>query len=311
MASASKAPEARLEALLRRLGGLKSVEEATLEAVRLRFRSVLAQRCGELQGPALRQLERRVWKFCFHGKARKSGKWLRDASRYYESLSALPAEVRLMRLGDLARYGRRIGSVEVSTAASLYRRAILARPDEGSGYNALGVLFAAEGLAVSAAYSYARAASSPSPFSAAKTNLEGLEKARDAVAELGVSVARDAPDLRALDALLRRAKLSRRVLWELAVVAIFRNQCADALRAVLRQAVPYRPAALPALVVLSDWLGEKKRGPVEALPERRLLRTFGPLAVLYASLEPLADDGGFCCTGATLDSRRRRELGLL
>ena len=310
---------------MRRIHGRsKSKEEDSLvEPVRLRLRGVFASRCcpevtsGAMSSSVFQQIEARMWKWCFHGRCRKTGRWLREASAYYESLSAVPEHRRLMRLGDLRRYASRLGASAPSEACALYRRAIIARPDDGSAYNALGVVFAAQGLAVSAAYSYARAAASPRPFAPARANLAALAKAKNSVATLGISFARASPDVALLDRLLRAAKLSRRLLFELAVVAVFKDAGIRDIGKLLLAAAPHRPAVLPALVILADACDDSQSARVLAqLPERRHLRTFRPLAAYYASRlppSPSLDDtevllflaaGGASGSAADLDSVR-------
>lgn len=286
----------RLEALLRRLSSFNCDEGTVVEPVRKRLRIVFASRCcaeflrGEMSGAALLQFERRLWKWSFHSRSRKTSRWLREAIKYYESLEALPKQRQLMRLGDLARYSRRAHLCSHETAASLYTRAIAEQPHDGSGYNALGVLLAAEGQPISAAYFYARAASCSQPFSAAHSNLASLSTANDAVAQIGLSLIRCRPDLEGIRRLLRAAKLSRRLVFELAVIAIYLRESLDlhAIAQAFLQAAPYRPATLPALVILSDWFkGAERRAippKVVRLPERLHLVTFEPLAHLYADL---------------------------
>lgn len=320
----------RLEGLLRRLSSFNCDEDTIVEPVRLRVRIVFASRCceefrrGEMSSAVLLQFERRLWKWSFHSRSRKTSRWLREAIKYYESLDALPKQRQLMRLGDLARYSRRAHQCSPKTAASLYARAIAEQPHDGSGYNALGVLLAAEGQPISAAYFYARAASCRQPFRAADANLASLSAANDAVARIGLSLVRCQPDLEGLRGLLRAAKLSRRLAFELAVVAIYLRERLDlhAIAAAFLQAAPYRPATLPALVILSDWfaIADRRPAPTEVvkLPERLHLVAFEPFAPVYASLctehiEPdtqghsrLLDKSDF--GGARLDHLRREEI---
>lgn len=226
------------------------------------------------------QLERAVWRLCFHSRRSKTERWLSDASSYYESID-LPERQRLMRLGDLARYSLQIkGSSQEQRrrAERVYREAVRLSPEDGAGYNALGVLFATEGLVVSAAYWYVRAINAEKPFSAAQNNIKAL-KARDEVGKFGLRMARGHRcDARKLDEFLRRGKLGRKLLFQLAVVAThaLTSKHLTIFTTVLFTASKYRPATLPALVVLSDFFRQRSShaiadGQHEQLPERRIL----------------------------------------
>lgn len=263
----------RLEAALKRM-----TNEKDAEVVRLRLRKALAE-SSTLPTLELLQAEQTVWKLCFHSRRSKTEQWLKDASSYYETIE-LPERRRLIRLGDLGRYSLQVKGSSTSRrrrVEQVYRRAVKLSPEDGAAYNALGVLFAADGLVISAAYWYLRAANAEKPFPAARKNMRAL-KARDEIGALGLQVARrHRCDARKLDEFLRRGKLGRRLLFELAIVAVhaLTPRHLNTFTTVLLNASKYRPATLPALVLLSDYF--RQRPPTkevddrEQLPERRIL----------------------------------------